>query len=411
MIALVDGWVPVRHRDTVRELAREIDAAIGGFLRGQLAVCLVLGAYYAIALMLVGLNFGLLIGLIAGLITFVPYIGSLTGLMIAASVAIAQFWPDWKRIVVVVAIFLVGQFVEGNIISPKFVGERVGLHPLWMIFAMFAFGYLFGFVGLLLAVPLAAAIGGAVPFRAAAISCEPALLRERSPALMRGARVNLRSALDHAESLAREDFLGGPSNAAALALIDTLARLARTRRSCSPARRAPARATSRRYGRRRRARAASRRARCMTPRCRRRSPPARWWSRTSPPALRRAGALSPAQPRARGRGLLLLTARTRRRMAVRHPRPRLPPQGAAGRRTRAAGRCAAARGAGEAVRRPPTRGRRKPDRLCGDADRAFLSPPRAARWPRSTRRRMRQKRPMTRALGGEFLRCIREPAT
>jgi len=158
MIETVDGWVPVRQRDTVRQLAREIDAAIGGFLRGQVGVCLVLGAYYAIALMLVGLDFALLIGLIAGLITFVPYIGSMTGLMIAGSVAIAQFWPDWKRIAVVVGIFLVGQFVEGNIISPKFVGERVGLHPLWMIFAMFAFGYLFGFVGLLLAVPLAAAI-------------------------------------------------------------------------------------------------------------------------------------------------------------------------------------------------------------------------------------------------------------
>jgi predicted PurR-regulated permease PerM len=163
MIDAMDGWVPVRQRDTVRQLAREIDAAIGGFLRGQFGVCLILGAYYALGLMLVGLDFALLIGLIAGLITFVPYIGSMTGLMIAASVAIAQFWPDWKRIVAVVVVFLVGQFIEGNIISPKLVGERVGLHPLWMIFAMFAFGYLFGFVGLLIAVPLAAAI--AVLFR------------------------------------------------------------------------------------------------------------------------------------------------------------------------------------------------------------------------------------------------------
>ena len=158
MIERVDGWVPVRQRETVRQLAREVDAAIGGFLRGQVGVCLVLGCYYAIALMLVGLDFALLIGLTAGVITFVPYIGSMTGLMIAASVAIAQFWPDWKRIAVVVAIFLIGQFVEGNIVTPKFVGERVGLHPVWMIFAMFAFAYLFGFVGLLLAVPLAAAI-------------------------------------------------------------------------------------------------------------------------------------------------------------------------------------------------------------------------------------------------------------
>ena len=158
MIDKVDGWIPVDQRETVRQLAREIDAAIGGFLRGQLGVCLVLGCYYAIALMLVGLDFALLIGLIAGLITFVPYIGSMTGLMIAVSVAIAQFWPDWKRITLVVAIFLVGQFIEGNIVSPKLVGARVGLHPVWLIFAMFAFGYLFGFVGLLIAVPLGAAI-------------------------------------------------------------------------------------------------------------------------------------------------------------------------------------------------------------------------------------------------------------
>src|SRR3984893_738973 len=114
----------------------------------------VLGAW--LALTLVGLNFGLLIGALSGLITFIPYIGSLSGLFVATSVAVAQFWPDWIWIVAVIAIFLVGQFVEGNVISPKLVGERVGLHPVWLIFAMFAFGYLFGFVGLLVAVPLAA---------------------------------------------------------------------------------------------------------------------------------------------------------------------------------------------------------------------------------------------------------------
>jgi predicted PurR-regulated permease PerM len=163
MLDVLDGWVPVRHRETVRELAREIDRAISGFLRGQLAICFFLGLYYAVALALVGLKFGLLIGLIAGLMTFVPYVGSLTGLLIGTSVAIAQFWPDWTWIATVVGVFLVGQFVEGNIIAPKLVGERVGLHPVWVIFAMFAFGYLFGFVGLLVAVPVAAAI--AVLFR------------------------------------------------------------------------------------------------------------------------------------------------------------------------------------------------------------------------------------------------------
>jgi predicted PurR-regulated permease PerM len=163
MIATVDGWIPLRQRETVRQLAREIDAVIGGFIRGQLVVCLVLGVFYATALMLAGLEFALLIGLVAGLISFVPYIGSMTGLMISVSVAIAQFWPDWHRVAIVLAIFLFGQFIEGNIIAPKLVGERVGLHPVWMIFAMFAFGYWFGFVGLLIAVPLAAAI--AVLFR------------------------------------------------------------------------------------------------------------------------------------------------------------------------------------------------------------------------------------------------------
>jgi predicted PurR-regulated permease PerM len=158
MIGMVDSWVPLRQRDTVRRLAGEIDTAIGGFLRGQLGVCAVLGCFYAVGLMLAGLEFALLIGLVAGVITFVPYIGSMTGLMIATSVAIAQFWPDWHRIAIVVAVFLLGQFVEGNIVTPKFVGERVGLHPVWLIFAMFASGYLFGFVGLLVAVPLAAAL-------------------------------------------------------------------------------------------------------------------------------------------------------------------------------------------------------------------------------------------------------------
>jgi predicted PurR-regulated permease PerM len=163
MMNILDSWVPLRHREDVRQIARDIDAAISGFVRGQLLVCIGLGVYYSIALWLVGLKFALLLGLISGLITFVPYIGSLTGLVVGTSIAVAQFWPDWKWVGAVVFIFLFGQFVEGNIIAPKLVGDRVGLHPVWIIFAMFAFGYLFGFVGLLLAVPIAAAI--AVLFR------------------------------------------------------------------------------------------------------------------------------------------------------------------------------------------------------------------------------------------------------
>ena len=159
MIRTVDGWIPVHQRATVRQLAREVDAAISGFVRGQTAVCLILGSYYAVGLTIAGLNFGLLIGLLSGLITFIPYVGSMTGLALGLAVAVAQFAPQWSPILTVLGIFLVGQFCEGNLLAPKLVGESVGLHPLWLIFALLAFGYLFGFVGLLVAVPLAATIG------------------------------------------------------------------------------------------------------------------------------------------------------------------------------------------------------------------------------------------------------------
>jgi predicted PurR-regulated permease PerM len=112
-----------------------------------------------VALTLTGLSFGLLIGLAAGIITFIPYVGSLTGLVLAGGVAVAQFWPEYTPIITVLAIFFVGQFLEGYVLAPKLVGESVGLHPVWLMFALFAFGYLMGFVGLLIAVPLAAIIG------------------------------------------------------------------------------------------------------------------------------------------------------------------------------------------------------------------------------------------------------------
>lgn len=159
MVNTVDSWIPIRQRDTVYELVHETDGAIAGFVRGQAAVCVILGTFYAVALTLTGLNFGLLIGMIAGLITFIPYVGSMTGLVLSVGVAVAQFWPDYTWIVVVIVIFFVGQFIEGNILSPKLVGESAGLHPVWVIFALLAFGYLFGFVGLLVAVPVSATIG------------------------------------------------------------------------------------------------------------------------------------------------------------------------------------------------------------------------------------------------------------
>jgi predicted PurR-regulated permease PerM len=159
MVETVDSWVPVRHRDTVRAIASDIDLAIAGFVRGQAAVCLLLGTFYAVGLSLIGLNFGALIGMAAGILSFIPYVGSLTGLLLSLGVAIVQFWPDWTWIVATLAIFTFGQFIEGNILSPKLVGASVGLHPVWLMFALLAFGTLFGFVGLLLAVPLAAAVG------------------------------------------------------------------------------------------------------------------------------------------------------------------------------------------------------------------------------------------------------------
>jgi predicted PurR-regulated permease PerM len=159
MVAHVDGWLPREQVQTVRSLASDIDRAIASFIRGQGTVCLLLGLFYAVGLTLVGLNFGLLIGLGAGLISFIPYVGSTVGLVVAGGVALAQFWPDWMWIAAVIGIFLAGQFLEGNILQPKLVGSSVGLHPVWLMFALFAFGYLFGFVGLLLAVPMAAAVG------------------------------------------------------------------------------------------------------------------------------------------------------------------------------------------------------------------------------------------------------------
>jgi predicted PurR-regulated permease PerM len=159
MTNAVDSLIPLPQRETVRALGREIDATISAYVRGQSGVCLILGSYYAVGLTLAGLSFGLLIGVVSGLISFIPYLGSLTALVLSLGVAVAQFFPDWSPILIVAGVVLVGQFLEGNVLAPKLVGDSVGLHPVWLMFALFAFGYLFGFVGLLLAVPLAAAAG------------------------------------------------------------------------------------------------------------------------------------------------------------------------------------------------------------------------------------------------------------
>jgi predicted PurR-regulated permease PerM len=148
MVSTVDRLIPLPQRDTVLGLLKEINAAISAYVRGQSGVCLILGSYYAVALTLAGLSFGLLIGVVSGLISFIPYVGSLTALVLSLAVAVAQFFPDWSRILIVAGVVLVGQFLEGNVLAPKLVGHSVGLHPVWLMFALFAFGYLFGFVGL-----------------------------------------------------------------------------------------------------------------------------------------------------------------------------------------------------------------------------------------------------------------------
>ncbi|HUF57719.1 MAG TPA: AI-2E family transporter [Thermohalobaculum sp.] len=159
MIATVDGWLPRQHRPTIHRLARDIDDVLAGFVRGQFTVCLILGSFYALALTFVGLEFGLLIGAFAGLISFIPYVGSVVGGVLSVGIAAVQFWSEPVWIVVVAAIFAAGQAVEGNVLTPNMVGGHVKLHPVWLMFALAAFGTTFGFVGLLVAVPVAAVIG------------------------------------------------------------------------------------------------------------------------------------------------------------------------------------------------------------------------------------------------------------
>ncbi|WP_310619967.1 AI-2E family transporter [Flexibacterium corallicola] len=159
MIGRIDSWIPNAQKQTVRDLARQMDEAVAGFVRGQVLLCIILGSFYAIALLLVGLKFGLLIGLTAGLISFIPYVGALVGFFLSIGVALVQFWPDPLMIGLVLLVFAMGQFLEGNVLQPKLVGHSVGLHPVWLMFALFAFGSLFGFVGMLIAIPAAAVVG------------------------------------------------------------------------------------------------------------------------------------------------------------------------------------------------------------------------------------------------------------
>lgn len=157
-VAKVDALLPRQSKKVIREQFKKIDAALSGFIRGQLSVCVILGVYYSLGLKLVGLELGLLVGFLAGIISFIPYVGSITGFVLSIILTLAQF-GNVTKIVEVVLVFGVGQFVEGNFLTPKLVGENVGLHPVWVMFALLAGGALLGFLGMMIAVPAAAVIG------------------------------------------------------------------------------------------------------------------------------------------------------------------------------------------------------------------------------------------------------------
>jgi predicted PurR-regulated permease PerM len=158
IVRMVDSWLPHRYRNVIRAQAREVDRILSAWVRGQALCCLFLALYYATSLTIAGLDLGLIVGLTAGLLSFIPYVGSITGGVTAIGLAMAQF-PHWRGVFVVIGILITGQILEGYVIYPRFLGDRVELPAVWVIFALFAGGAAFGFVGVMLAVPVAATLG------------------------------------------------------------------------------------------------------------------------------------------------------------------------------------------------------------------------------------------------------------
>jgi len=158
VIAMVDSWLPHRYADVIRAQAREVDRILSAWVRGQALCCILLALYYALALTVAGLDLGLIVGLAAGMLSFIPYVGSITGGVTALGLAMAQF-PAWRGVIVIGIVLIIGQTLEGYVIYPRFLGDRVELPAVWVIFALFAGGAAFGFLGVMLAVPIAATIG------------------------------------------------------------------------------------------------------------------------------------------------------------------------------------------------------------------------------------------------------------
>jgi predicted PurR-regulated permease PerM len=158
-----DLCFPRQHAAKLRQLCHDIDRTLSGFIRGQALVCMIQATYYAVALSIAGLEFGALVGVATGILTFIPYLGAVIGLTTGLIIAFVQ-WHDSLHVLIIAGLFVVGQIMEANVITPKLVGDRIGLHPAWVIFAVLAGGALFGFTGILLAVPIAAVIGVLIRF-------------------------------------------------------------------------------------------------------------------------------------------------------------------------------------------------------------------------------------------------------
>ena len=223
MLLRMDAWLPRRSAATLRQLARDTDRLLSAWLRGQLLCCALLAVYYAAALSAIGLELGLTVGLVSGILSFIPYIGSITGMITALGLALAQF-GTWNGVLVVLAIFVTGQVIEGYIIYPRLLGDRVELHAVWVIFALFAGGVAFGFLGVLLAVPIAAVDRRHRPLLAAPLPRKPALPRPAAHgALMPGRPAppsrQLALPLPIAARFDLGDLLEDASNAAALAWL------------------------------------------------------------------------------------------------------------------------------------------------------------------------------------------------
>jgi predicted PurR-regulated permease PerM len=163
ILGMIDSWLPYRYRDVIRAQAREVDRVLSAWVRGQALCCLFLALYYAAGLTIAGLDLGLLVGLAAGLLSFIPYVGSITGAVTSIALALAQF-PHWRGVFVIMGVLIIGQTLEGYVIYPRFLGDRVELPAVWVIFALFAGAAAFGFLGVMLAVPVAATIGALCRF-------------------------------------------------------------------------------------------------------------------------------------------------------------------------------------------------------------------------------------------------------